>query len=158
MKKILIALDYNPSAEKVAAAGYALAKAMNAKLAIVHVIAEAAYYAMDYSPIMGYQGAYTTGTVAMAEDIKKEAENFLAATIDHLGDNTIQTKVLDGETEDSILKYSDEWNADCIVMGSHSHKGLERLLVHDVAVHILKHSKIPLLLIPAGPATLSVND
>ena len=31
MKKILIALDYNPTAQKVAETGYKLAKAMNAR-------------------------------------------------------------------------------------------------------------------------------
>jgi nucleotide-binding universal stress UspA family protein len=103
---------------------------------------------MEYSPIMGYQGGYTAGTIAVAEDIKKEAEDFLAATVKHLGDNSIQTKVLEGETTDEILTYSKEWNADLIVIGSHRHKGLERLLVTDVAVYLLKHSKIPLFTIP----------
>ena len=91
MKKILIAIDYTPSAEKVAETGYALATALKAEVAIIHVITEAAFYAMDYSPIMGYNGGYTTGTIEMAEDIKKEAENFLAASVKHLGDNSIAT-------------------------------------------------------------------
>ena len=148
MKKILIAIDYTPSAEKVAETGYALAKALKAEVAIIHVITEAAFYAMDYSPIMGYNGGYTTGTIEMAEDIKKEAENFLAASVKHLGDNSIATMVLEGETTDAILKYSIEWNADLIVLGSHSHHGLDRLFGTDTASFILKHSKIPLLAIP----------
>jgi nucleotide-binding universal stress UspA family protein len=148
MKKILIGLDYTPSDQKVAETGYALAKAMKAEVCIIHVITDPAYYAMEFSPIMGYQGGYTAGTIAVAEDIKKEAEDFLAATVKHLGDNSIQTKVLEGETTDEILAYSKEWNADLIVIGSHRHKGLERLLVTDVAVYLLKHSKIPLFTIP----------
>ena len=32
MKKVLIALDYNPTAQKVAETGYSLAKAMKAKV------------------------------------------------------------------------------------------------------------------------------
>jgi nucleotide-binding universal stress UspA family protein len=148
MKKILIALDYNPSAENVAEAGYMIAKAMHAEVTIIHVMTEPAYYAMEYSPIMGYQGGYTEGTIAVGKDIKKEAENFLAATVLHLGDSNIKTKVLDGETTGSILKFSEDWNADLIVMGSHSHHGLERLFESDTAAHVLKHSKIPLLAIP----------
>ncbi|MEO8768657.1 MAG: universal stress protein [Ferruginibacter sp.] len=148
MKKILIAIDYNPSAQKVAETGYALAKAMQAELSIVHVITEPAYYAMDYSPIMGYQGGYTTGTIEVLEDIKKEAQNFLAATVLHLGDDNITTMVLDGETTDAILKYSIEWNADLIVLGSHSHHGFEKLFSTDTATHVLKHSKVPVLAVP----------
>jgi nucleotide-binding universal stress UspA family protein len=148
MKKILIALDYNPSAEKVAEAGYALAKAMHAEVTLLHVMTDPAWYAMEYSPIMGFQGGYTEGTLAVAADIKKEADSFLAATVQHLQDSNIKTLVLDGEIEDSILQYAGDWKADFIVMGSHRHKGLDRLLVTDQAAHVLKHAAIPLLIIP----------
>jgi len=148
VKRILIALDYNPSAEKVAATGYTLAKALGAEVVLVHVITEPEYYALEYSPIMGYQGGFSAGTIALAEDIKKEAENFLTASVAHLGNNGIQSIVLEGDTAESILKYSQDWNADLIVMGSHSHKGLDRLFVTDMAASILKNSKIPLLTIP----------
>ncbi len=148
MKKILIALDYTPSAERVAETGHAIAKAFNAELTIIHVITEAAFYAMDYAPIMGYTGGYTMGAIELATDIKKEAEVFLAATVTHLGDNSITTKVLDGNTADTIIKYSQEWKADLIVAGSHSHHGIERLFSTDIASFLLKHSTIPLLTIP----------
>lgn len=148
MKRILIALDYNPSAEKVAETGYALAKAMQSEVTLVHVITDPAYYAMEYSPIMGYQGTYTTDTIALIDDIKKEAEKFLAASVTHLGDSSIKTIVLEGETTDAIIEYSKDWDADLIVMGSHSHKGLDGLLATDTAAYVLKHSKIPLLAIP----------
>ena len=148
MKKILIALDYNPSAEKVAETGYELAQAMQAEVRIIHVITEPAYYAMEYSPIMGYQGTYTSDTIALIENIKIEAENFLAASVKHLGDSNIKTVVLEGDTTDAILEYSKDWNADLIVMGSHNHKGFEGLLVTDTAAQVLKHSEIALLTIP----------
>ncbi len=148
MKRILIAIDYSPAAEKVAETGYALAKSLKAEVVIVHVITEAAFYAMDYSPIMGYKGAYTAGTIEVLEDITKEAENFLAATVRHLGDNSITTMVLQGETHEAILQCSIDWKADLIILGSHSHHGLERLFSTDTASYFLKHSTIPLLAIP----------
>ena len=40
MKKVLIAIDYDPSAQKVAEAGYAMAMAMGANILLLHVIAE----------------------------------------------------------------------------------------------------------------------
>lgn len=150
MKKILIALDYNPAAEKVAEAGYALATAMHAEVTLVHVVTDPVYYAAEYSPIMGYQGAYTEETVAVFNNIRIEAEKFLAAAASHLGDENIKIKALDGETADAILEYSKNSEADLIVLGSHRHKGLERLFVTDVAAYILKHSKIPLFIIPTA--------
>ena len=55
MKKVLIALDYNPTAQKIAETGYRLAKAMNARTVLLHVIADPTYYSsLNYSPIMGF--------------------------------------------------------------------------------------------------------
>lgn len=149
MKKILIAINYNPSAMKVAEAGYEIAKVMKAEVIIAHVIEDPAYYAIDYSPVMGYRGGYTDTTVAVYNDIKNVAKDFLAAAVKHLGDPTIKTETLTGaNTDDAILEYCNTYKVDLIVMGSHHHKGLERLFVTDVAAHLLKHSKIPLLIIP----------
>ena len=148
MKKIVIAIDYSPAAEKVAETGYALGRALKAEIVIVHVITEAAFYAMDYSPIMGYKGTYTSGAAEVVDDIPKEAESFLAATVRHLGDDKISTKVLQGNTADAIINYSVEWEADLIVLGSHSHHGLSKLFGTDLATHLIKHSKIPILAIP----------
>ncbi len=38
MKKVMIALDYDPSSVKVAEKGYALAKTMGAKIILMHVL------------------------------------------------------------------------------------------------------------------------
>ena len=40
MKKVLIALDYDKTSKKVAAAGYTMAKAMNAEVILLHVISD----------------------------------------------------------------------------------------------------------------------
>jgi nucleotide-binding universal stress UspA family protein len=49
MKKILIALDYNPTAERIAKTGYEMAKSMNAEVTLLHVIADYTYYSsLDY--------------------------------------------------------------------------------------------------------------
>ena len=44
MNKILIALDYEPSAEIIAETGNTIAKALKAEIVLLHVIAEPAYY------------------------------------------------------------------------------------------------------------------
>ena len=38
MKKVLIALDYDPTAQKVAEAGYSLAKSLNAEVILLDLI------------------------------------------------------------------------------------------------------------------------
>lgn len=61
MKKILIALDYDPTAEKIAETGYALATAMKAEVVLVHVIAEPAYYSsMEDFPLWVLPGSWVS--------------------------------------------------------------------------------------------------
>jgi nucleotide-binding universal stress UspA family protein len=56
MKKVLIALDYEPPAQKIAETGYILAKAMNAEIVLLHVLSDANYYAsLNYFPLLGYE-------------------------------------------------------------------------------------------------------
>ena len=148
MKKILIALDYNHAGEKVAETGYELARTAHADIILAHVMTDPAYYAIGYSPIMGYTGAYTDGTVAVVNDLKKEAWKFLAAAARHLGNEKIKTKVLEGDIETAIIDYGKNCDADLIVLGSHSHKGFDRLFVTDVAAQVLRHSTIPVFIIP----------
>lgn len=150
MKKILAALDYNEDAHKVADAAMQVAKAMGAQLVLAHVIAEPAYYALNYSPLLGYQGGYTDNMVAMTEDIKKEAGYFLNTIASYLGDTSLPVVVLEGEVEDALLDYAENENADMIVMGSHRHHGIDRILSPDLAVHLIKHAKVPVMAIPTG--------
>ena len=50
IKKVLIALDYNPTAQKVAETGYSISKAMNAEVILLHVISDPVYYSsIEYS-------------------------------------------------------------------------------------------------------------
>ena len=69
MKKICIALDYNPSAEKVAKTGYAYAQALGAETSLVHVISDAAFYAMEYEPFIGYQSPFHIGNVNVVKEL-----------------------------------------------------------------------------------------
>ena len=56
-KKVLIALDYNPTAKKVAEVGYSIANAMGADCLLVHILSTPIIYtSVNYDPIMGFSG------------------------------------------------------------------------------------------------------
>ncbi|MCX6280153.1 MAG: universal stress protein [Bacteroidetes bacterium] len=151
MKKILIALDYNPTAKKVAEIGFSLAKAMNAKAILLHVVANAVYYAStDYSPIMGFTGYMDTRQKQLdsIDGLKLASLNFLEKSKRHLGDENITTLVKEGDFADSILEAAKELHVDAIVMGTHSRKWLEEILMGSVTEKVLHQSSIPLLIIP----------
>jgi nucleotide-binding universal stress UspA family protein len=151
MKKILIALDYNPSAQKIAETGYALAKSMNARVILLHVVSDAAYYSsLNYSPIMGFDSFSNLDILQtdIVEELKKGAQEYLDKSKQHLGDETIQTVIKDGDFGKSILDAATEMNVDIIVMGTHSQRGLDKILMGSVAEKVLHHSSIPLFIIP----------
>src|SRR6187431_490885 len=105
MKKILIALDYTPSAEKIAGIGYALARVNNAEVILMHVVADPVYYSnLDYSPIMGYAGFSSPDLLSMIdrEEVKKVSKDFLEQSKKHLGDENITTIVGEGDCADAI--------------------------------------------------------
>jgi len=151
MKKVLITLDYDPTAQKIAEIGYALAKAMGAEVFLLHVISDPVYYASrDYSPIMGFNGYMDMGSVQKdsAEGLKEASNLYLDQTKRHLHDETIQTLVREGDFADSILKAAKDVHADLIVIGSHSQKWLEKVVMGSVTEKVLNHTHIPLLVVP----------
>ncbi|HRP56138.1 universal stress protein [Agriterribacter sp.] len=151
MKKVLIALDYNPTAQKIAEEGYALAKSMNAHTTLLHVISDAAYYSSDiYSPLMGFDSFtdFKFVETASAEQLREAALDYLDKLRQRLNDTTIQTIVKEGDFGEQILETATEINADMIVMGTHSRRGLEKILVGSVAEKVLRQSVIPLFIIP----------
>lgn len=151
MKKILIAIDYNPTAQNVAKKGYELARSMNAQVILLHVVADYTYYSsLDYSPIMGFDsfsnlGILQTNTVT---ELQNAAEDYLDKTKKYLGDDTIQTLVKDGDSGQAIVDAAQELKVDVIVLGSHSRRGLEKILMGSVAEKVLRNSPLPLFIIP----------
>jgi len=148
--KVLIALDYDPTAQKVAEAGHALAKAMQAETILMHVISDPVYYSTrEYSPIMGFTGYVDPGPLQNSvEELKKASLHFLDKSKQHLGDDSIQTLVKDGDAAESILMAAKSLHADVIVMGTHSRKWLEKIVVGSVTERVLNNTTIPLYIIP----------
>ena len=151
MKKVIIALDYDPTAQKVAEEGFSMAKAMNAKVTLLHVITDPVFYATSgFSPIMGFSGYVDVSPTILdsIDGLKDASLQYLDKIRQHLGDKTIQTMVKEGDFADSILNTAKEMNTDVIVLGSHSRKWLENILVGSVTEKILSQTNIPLFIVP----------
>lgn len=153
MKKVLIAVDFDPSAQNVAESGYELATSMNAQITLLHVVSDATYYSsLNYSPILGFDSFSNLDIVQTeaVDDLKNAAQDYLGKMKRHLGGETIATIIKDGDFGDSILETAQEIHADIIVMGTHSRKGLDKILMGSVAEKVLRKSSIPLFIIPTN--------
>ncbi|MGN6340576.1 MAG: universal stress protein [Ginsengibacter sp.] len=153
MKKILIALDYNPTAQHILEAGYELARSMGAEVILMHVVADYTYYSsLDYSPILGFDQFSNLG--AMQLDSVTQLENAANEYLEHLkaqfGYSSIKTLIKDGDAGEGIVEASDNLGVDVVVLGSHSRRGLDKILMGSVAEKVLRKSKIPLYIIPVS--------
>ncbi len=151
MKKVLIALDYDQSAKKVAEQGIALAKCMGATAIFCHVIKDPALYSSsEQIPIAGFSGHLYTVPEKFdnVEELKKIALKFLEKISHQLGDNSIHVMVQEGDEAEAILKMSRKEQASVIVMGVHSQNWLENKIMGNVTERVLHHSTIPVYIIP----------
>lgn len=141
VKKVLIALDYDETSLKVAEAGFSMAQAMNAETILLHVISEQPVYYSAYTYMRELR-------VDFFEDLKKSTQQFLDKAKKHLGDESIKTILTEGDIADTILKTAEEMNVDVIVMGSHSRKWLENIILGSESEDVLKRTSIPLFIVP----------
>jgi nucleotide-binding universal stress UspA family protein len=141
MKKVLIALDYDPTAKRVAEVGFTLAKAMGAEIVLVHVVVDLVAYSLTYlnmGPLQSESG------LAM----KDASQLFLEKIKHHLGDMMIKSVIKEGDFADCILETAKEEDIDIIVMGTHSQKWLENIVMGSVAESIMRQSTIPMFIVP----------
>ena len=150
MNKVLIALDFDPTAQKVAEVGYTFAKSLGAEIFLLHVIVDPVYYtSIESFPIIGYTGSLITPIELLnTEETKKESGLFLEKIKHHLDDDSIQTLVKEGDFADNILNAAEDLKVDMIVLGSHSKRWLEEIIMGSVTENVLHHTTIPLFIIP----------
>ena len=151
MKKVLIALDFDPSAEKVSEIGFSLAKSMGGMVVLLRVVSDLVHYtSMEFSPTDGQVGSMGRNSLNSnsTEVLIHESLNFLDQTKEKLGDKTIQTLVKEGDFAECILEVAKDMKADLIIMGSHSRKWLQDIVMGSVTEKVLHYTSIPLLIIP----------
>ena len=139
--KVLIALDYDPTARNVAETGYSMAISMGAEVFILHVIEDLVTYSLSYLNM----GPLQLDSVV---ELKDSSQQFLDKTKLMLGDVTIQTVIKEGDFADSIIETIKELDIDILVMGSVSKKWLENIVVGSVSVKVMKRATIPMFIVP----------
>jgi len=78
-----------------------------------------------------------------------EAREYLkekAAALKKIGIET-QYVVLVGNSGEEIVNYANKNNVDLIAIATHGRSGIKRILFGSVTEHVIKNSKIPILLI-----------
>jgi len=153
IKKILIGVDDSKYAEAAAKYGFNLAESLNAHVGLVNIIEPVPIS----TPINGANEILGTPLYGLniVDDNKiinaqtQVSENIIEnITKKYAGKLEVSHYNEYGSTGEGILSCSREFKADIIVIGTHNRSGLDRLFSSNIAEYVVKHSAIPVLVVP----------
>jgi len=146
LKRILIAVEDNIYSDHAVTYGLALARKLNAEVALVHVneIPAATPYIAD--PMLNE----TSFIMPEMMNIQEDASNALFDRIKtQAGDDiSLYTFTKLGNPKTEILATAEECNADLIILGTHGRTGFDHFISGSVAESVARKSKCPVLIIP----------
>ena len=164
MKRILVPIDFSDATPRVIDLARQLAKGLDAEIHLVHVkelSAAAAPGTLGYglagmpelAPMSGVPiPVFDTMSQPIPED--EDQKSKLAQWQKEIAQDGIKVRLHEptGTVAEEILNQADVLQADLIVMGTHGHGAMYNLLVGSATKGVLKHSKRPVLLVPAHRA------
>jgi len=150
VRKVLIGIDNSTFAEHAAEYGFDIAKTYGAKVGLVHIVEPVIMPATTNADMIGIPVMDVGMNDAELIKIQNEAsETLIEKTIKKFAHGLDVTHFNEfGGKADGILSCAKEFNADLIVIGTHSRTGLDRLLMGSTAEHVVRHSPIPVLVVP----------
>jgi len=151
IKKVLIGIDNSKIAEHAAEYGFALARAFKGRVGLVHVIEPAVMpLTNNVDPMLGGTMQDMGANDVELLDIQNQAsKRTVDSIVEKFGKEISITHFTEfGDTADGIIEASKEFNADIIVVGTHSRTGLDRLLMGSVAEHVVRHATVPIFVVP----------
>lgn len=153
IKKILIGIDDSSYAEHAAKYGFSLAEALNARVGLVHIIEPIAIPAVSTGPddILGSPLHPDIADKDLLQAQQELSETILERIAKRYGAKTEITHFNEyGSTGEGIITCSQNFKADMIVLGTHHRSGLGRLFNGSIAEFVVRHSQIPVLVVPIG--------
>ncbi len=148
MQTLLVPLDASASTAKVLNHAEGLARALPARVVLLHVVEPVA----TYVPVGAAMDVIATAPPPIEEgetEGAKQRIEQLAAPLRSKGIDVACEAVL-GLAVDEIIEQAKTLAADYIVLGSHGHGALYHLFSGSVVTGVLKHSPCPVIVVPVG--------
>lgn len=142
-KSILIATDGSELAHKALAHGFALAKAVGAKVTVATVTE-------PWTAVVPGEMGMAFPVDEYEKGVAENAGNILGAAkreADATGVACETVHVSDQHPAEGILAAVKERGCDLIVMASHGRRGLSRLLIGSQTNQVMVHSTVPVLVV-----------
>jgi nucleotide-binding universal stress UspA family protein len=142
-QNFVVPFDFSAHAGAALAAAKDLARRLDAKLHLLHVITPPIY--------AGAYGANVPPQIDMTQ-LREAVKRSLSEVADREGVPAgSQTHVVEGTSiAISIQEFAEQCGADLIVMGTHGRTGLAHVFLGSVAERTLRHAPCPVLTVPVG--------
>jgi nucleotide-binding universal stress UspA family protein len=150
---ILLSTDGSDVAKKGVKHGLALAKALNAKVTVITVtdplpIDHGSGHAGGWIPSKEEVDRFDAASKERAEKVLDEAR----AMAEQMGISAEFLHVSDAHPAAAIIETAKSRGCDLIVMASHGHRGLRKLLLGSQTSEVLADGSVPVLVVQYGPS------
>jgi len=157
MNKLLAAVDFSTATNAVIEQASTLAKALDAKLWILHVASketqaiayETSQYS-DFSPdFVSMPGDVQLARDLSAEELKREHTELLGISANLKKDGIdAQAILMQGNASKLIVEKAIDLGVEIILLGSHGHGLLHKALLGSVSEAIIHHAPCNVMIVP----------
>ena len=135
---ILVPIDFSAYADQALEYAIELAKTLQARLTLLHVIHLTPWTMGDM---------VTTFPGIFLEEVETEAQQLMQASLGRLRDAGLQgeTVIVHGVPFQTIIDTAKEKGVDLIIMGTHGRTGLTHVLMGSVAERVVRLAPCPVL-------------
>ena len=150
MQTILVATDFSDASAPATAYAFSLARALNARLYIMHVVP--ADDVRMITAIRTYLQSEVTPET-LVETLYAEANKRLTTLVEeaHATELVQERLVVTGEPAAEIMRWAAAKQAQIIIIGTHGRRGVTRFLMGSVAERVLREAPCAVLVVPAMP-------
>lgn len=152
IRKILICIDESEFSQHAAEYGFDIAQTYNAGVGLVHVVEPVMPVTDTTDTLTGIPFETSVGLQEAIELENIETERstvILERARLAFGEGLEVSKFTEhGLTANGIIECAINFNADLIVMGTHQRTGIDKWFLGNVADDVIKHSEIPVLVVP----------
>jgi nucleotide-binding universal stress UspA family protein len=166
MKKVLVAIDFTPVSSVIIEYGRQQARQFDADLILLHVATAVRDLYIGYN--LGSQDILGAGMPMYFSDdgvmevIRQELENEhreLTEYVSALKESVSVSAVLrQGPVVETILEEAEKQSADMIIIGSHGHNPLRRVILGSVSEGVVAEASCPVMVIPSRCAEEGVRE
>lgn len=136
IKKILVPTDFSEESEYAVNYAVLLAKKLQSRILLVHVIEPYTYSVSDAIQVIDHYTALKSIARSMLDDLQKKLLKEGVKT---------DVVVMKGSPYLEIVKRARQTRVDLIILGTHGRTGVQRFLVGSVAERVIRLASCPVL-------------